>query len=209
MKDPTKQTAALKTSKWSAILTLIGFVLVALAIGYSIAELGQLEKKKAELDRAIEDNEKQLTAKKAELQQLQSTLEYVRSKVEAANVKSEQIDLAKTALEQVKYDPQEVKPRVYIHVRDKAQVDTALKIGNALKKNGFIVPKEEILVDKGPAVTEVRYFRESEKALAEDISRLLREDLKLHGTRLSYIPGYETSKAIRPKHYEIWLSKSL
>jgi chromosome segregation ATPase len=206
MKDQTKQTDALKASKWSAILTLMGFVFLVVAIGYSVVELRQLEKKKAELAQAITENEKQLSTKKTELQQIQGTLEYVRSKVEFANVKSEQIDLAKKALDQLRYDPVEIKPRVYIHVRDKSQVDTALKIADALKKRGFIVPKEEILVDKGPTATEVRYFRESEKPIAEEIFKLLHEILNMKNTKLAYIPGYEASKAISLKHYEIWLS---
>ena len=208
MKDETLQTKAIKASKWSAIVTLVGFFFVVVAIGYSAVELRQLEKKKAELTQAITEHDGQLAAKKAELQQLQGTLEYVRSKVEFANVESEQINLAKKALDQVKYDAPEIKARVYIHIRDKSQSDNALKIADALKKGGFIVPKEDILVDKGPTATEVRYFRESEKPLAEDIFNLLRANVDIKNAKIMYIPGYETSKAIRPKHYEIWLSKS-
>ena len=84
----------------------------------------------------------------------------------------------------------------------------ATEIADALKKRGFIVPKEEILVDKGPNTTEVRYFRESEKAMAGEIFELLRGHLDIKNAKLAYIPGYEASKAIRPNHYEIWLSKS-
>ena len=207
--DPIKEKEAVTASKRSALLTLAGFLLVFLAFAYSLYELRQLEAKKAELAQEIAENEQLVAVKQAELQQLQGTLDYVRSQLEQADAPSEQVNLAKQALEQVTYEPTEIRPRVYIHLRDSSQVDTAHKLAAALKDRGFVVPKEEILVDKGPNATEVRYFRESEKHMAAEIFAILTKHLGAENARLSYIRGYEDSKAIRPKHYEIWLSKSM
>lgn len=207
MNNTTKEKNALKASKWSAILTLLGFLIVLGAIAYSALELSRLEKKKADLGNEIAEKETQLSKRKVELQELQSTLDYVRSKVEQAKVSNEQIDLAKQALTQVKSEATESKARIFIHIRDKSQSEITRKIAKALKEKGYVVPKEEILVDKGPNNTQVRYFREGEKGVASDIQKLLVEKFAIASAELTYIRGYETSTAIKPKTFEIWLSR--
>jgi hypothetical protein len=50
---------------------------------------------------------------------------------------------------------------------------------------------------------EVRFFREGERGEANRIADILR-GLQVQGAQAKYIPGYEQSTKIRPKHYEIW-----
>jgi hypothetical protein len=56
----------------------------------------------------------------------------------------------------------------------------------------------------GPNRDELRYFRSADLNEAQHVASLLNENgLKL---RLSYVPGFENSPRIRPRHYELWLA---
>lgn len=56
-----------------------------------------------------------------------------------------------------------------------------------------------------PNNNALRYFNASEKAEAEKIARpiskLLEEDIQV-----KYFSGYEDSRRIRPRHFELWMS---
>jgi hypothetical protein len=99
----------------------------------------------------------------------------------------------------------DMAPRIYLHIRSPAQLKAAQHIAAQLKKKGYRFPKAEILVEKGPQQTQVRYFRKTEASEAVAITTLLTQVQRQQATT-SYIRGYEDSPLIQPRHYEIWLS---
>jgi hypothetical protein len=98
-----------------------------------------------------------------------------------------------------------LRPRVYVHVRDRSQAENArTRFGALATSTKFAVPGIEIL-PQGPNRTEVRYFRRTEAAGADEIVAYL-EGAGIAGVRSTYVPGYEESTRIRPGHYEVWFA---
>jgi hypothetical protein len=93
--------------------------------------------------------------------------------------------------------------RIYIQIPDKDSSKQADSLRATFQSQGFITPKFEEVGSKSPDQTEVRYFNESDQAVAAQINDKLKE------------LGYKVSdKAKRPKltaklgHFEIWLAKN-
>ncbi len=95
--------------------------------------------------------------------------------------------------------------RIYIQIQDKQQQTRAQEIQEALKAHKFIVPGIETLKTGPTTGAEVRYFWKEDRDDANGIVKIL-QDLKVQGAQAKYIPGYEGSTKIRPKHYEIWFA---
>jgi len=95
-------------------------------------------------------------------------------------------------------------PRVYIHIRSDEDREWARAVAERLKAMGYVVPGIERLVDTGPRMSQLRYFRNTEKEEAVKIIDVLDQI----GVRLNleYIRGYEESDKIRPGHFEIWFA---
>jgi len=97
-----------------------------------------------------------------------------------------------------------IKPRVYIQFRNDNQKGRVEQLRAWLKQQSFLVPPVEQL-SKGPAVTEIRYYRNQDSAVAEN----LLESIKRQGVsnvNSKYLTGFEDSTAIRPGHFEIWFA---
>lgn len=101
-----------------------------------------------------------------------------------------------------------IPPRVYFHISQESQRDQArkveIKLENAMESIGLIVPGIEL--KPGPKVSELRFFKSSErdeaKAIADELSKI---NVVVKLTDLS--KRYENSTNIRPRHYELWLAK--
>jgi hypothetical protein len=95
-------------------------------------------------------------------------------------------------------------PRIFIHIRSESVRPAAKRIGAMLEDDGYIVPGVERLVNKGPQENQLRYFRNSEKEVAEHILEFLKtKNITAH---LQYVRGYESSRVIGPFHYELWFA---
>jgi len=92
--------------------------------------------------------------------------------------------------------------RVYIHIAKEEQRTQAATIAGALRDSEVIVPGIE-LRSNSPENSEIRYFRQTEKAEAEGLASTIRTIWP--GVSARYVPGYEASTGIRPRHYELWL----
>jgi hypothetical protein len=102
--------------------------------------------------------------------------------------------------------------RVYIQISDEHQNQLAKSLQTDLRKQNFLAPGIENVGKKPnihiPNKTEVRYYRDEEKTEALrliSILKGLRFDLQLNEVPQK-IPG--TGRGTRPRHYEIWFSKS-
>lgn len=97
------------------------------------------------------------------------------------------------------------QPLIYLQIRSQTQQANARRVAALLEKNGFDVPGIERL-DIGPTVgTEVRFFRKSDENEARKIVSFLQEG-RVRDVQTKYIPGYETSRKIKPRQYEIWFA---
>ncbi len=95
-------------------------------------------------------------------------------------------------------------PRVYIQVRNQGDIARARDIADALRTAGISVPPTQVL-DTGPSANELRFFRESDRAKAEEIARAVEQSGE-DKTRVAYLSGFEDSTKIREDHFELWLA---
>jgi len=103
-----------------------------------------------------------------------------------------------------KANQSDIKPRVYFHIRDESQRAQAKQLADKVESLANVVVPGVQLLDKGPSFTELRYFKSTEEQEAKQIADALSSlDLKV---LTKYVPGFESSNKIRPRHYELWIS---
>lgn len=96
--------------------------------------------------------------------------------------------------------------RVYFHISNESQRQKLQEISKAISvPSELIVPGIE-LRSNSPSNNELRYFKLAEKEEAEKIAQSINKSLGVN-VQSKYIPGYEDSKKIRPRHFELWISK--
>lgn len=97
-----------------------------------------------------------------------------------------------------------IPPRVYFHIRNESQRERAEQIAAKLQDQGFIVPGIERL-DAGPPHTELRFFKGSDPTDTQTLVKAL-DQLGLKVDQVDLSNRYKNSTAIRPRHYELWIS---
>lgn len=95
------------------------------------------------------------------------------------------------------------KARVYMHIGEESQRGAAEQTAMNLRSDDVAVPGIE-LRPNSPRKTEVRYFKSAEHSEAEELANIIRKIWP--DASAKYIAGYESSTAIRPRHYELWIS---
>jgi len=94
--------------------------------------------------------------------------------------------------------------RLFIQIRSEAYKVAATAWQGLLEAWGVTVPGIEIVGDRSPRQSELRYFRKAEQAQAQEIlDRLHRAGANVN---LVYIRGYENSKNVRPLQFELWFA---
>lgn len=93
-------------------------------------------------------------------------------------------------------------PRVYLHINNEVQRETAEGVAKTLKEANLIVPDIEVVGERSPPSPQLRYFRKAEKSKAEEIHQLVTNANTV--IQLRYLSGYEDSTAIPPMHFELW-----
>ena len=204
-------------SRNAAIISLAGFLIVLASIGYSFWTIHQLEGRKAELQSEIHTTRAELENLRSEIGKLTETRTKLQNDIQQMQITFNRIGLqlatgnvgaAKQVLAtQSTMDTasKELPPLVYIQLRSEAQRDLYAKCAGSLKEAGFRVPNAEILPDKGPQRTEVRYFREAEISEAEKIAEIIRK-WPVGEVKSVYVRGYETSKLVKPHQFEVWFA---
>jgi len=189
------------------IVALASLVVFLVLIAFSASRLVTLKGEVADVERELDTKRQELRNVEQELAEAERKLEVHRELY--GKRAQEDPRLARTATAAVlEADPEaaEILPRVYIHIRSEEQRPPAAALGEALERAGFVVPGIERLVDIGPSESELRYFRNTEREVA-DAERaaavLSAADLALEP---KFVPGFEDSTKIRPRHYELWLA---
>jgi hypothetical protein len=198
-----------KRTVWAAWISIIIAVVVLGALTISIFYLNtearrltesnhQLDQQNEQKTRELKEKQDQLRSINAELAEKQDLVAAVRQKLGTNNVND-----AKKLIVASEATPATITPRIFIHIRSNSQLSDANTLAAKFKAKGYSVPKAEILVDTGPARTEIRYFHKTEKE-ADEAADLAAE---IGGeTRARYIPGYENSPLVKPRQYELWLA---
>jgi hypothetical protein len=95
--------------------------------------------------------------------------------------------------------------RLYIHISEESQRESARQATEALTGHGYIVPGIQNVGSKAPRDNELRYFRKDDPGMPAP--KAIKEILD-HATGQQwverYAAGYENSPNIRPGHFEIW-----
>lgn len=99
-------------------------------------------------------------------------------------------------------------PRVYIHIATEQQRqqarDLEVYLEEHLRDAKLVVPGIELKA--GPAATELRYFKQADKATAEAILSAIKAAGLTPGL-VDLSANYENSKGIRPQHFELWFGR--
>lgn len=97
--------------------------------------------------------------------------------------------------------------RIFLHIASEAQRAQAQDIADKLRASKIEVPKGIQLVPEPPRNTEVRYFRQGDRAGAEEIARSLKTSLGVDDTDPpKLIAGYENT--VPARQYELWFAPS-
>lgn len=195
-----------RSSRQSALLSLAGLLIVLLSLAYSFYELNELREKKLQIELEIKRTNQDLNKQRTELQRVGDELARKQELLASVSLKlgTNNVAEAKQVLESAESGSTKTVARIFIHVRSREHLDKTAQIAQQLKAAGFNVPKAEILVDKGPKLTEVRYFHKTELEEAAGIARMLNKELKRSDVTAKYMPGYESSTLVKARQYEIW-----
>lgn len=98
-----------------------------------------------------------------------------------------------------------LRPRIYIQIQSEQQKQKAEALREALRGKGYDAPGIELLNVGPTANSEVRFFKKAEEEGANRILSLLQSS-NVNNSVVTYIPGYEDSKKIRARHFEIWFA---
>lgn len=128
--------------------------------------------------------------------------------VQYATAQLQQQAFAQEVLKIAKDVESTIPPRIYIHIADARQRADAQAIRDRLETldlRGEKIVYPDIRTEPGPRTSQLRFFKESEKAEASAIHALivpLVPDLEL----VDLSETYGDSKKIRPRHYELWFA---
>ncbi len=109
----------------------------------------------------------------------------------------------------------EVTPsKIWIHIRSPDQRDEAAKISNLLQEGvhlGRVTRSVDLRpvqeVGFGPDAAQVRYFKEEDRATANEIARQLTE-AGLATTSENFVEAFKDASYIDVGHIEIWLPET-
>jgi len=97
-----------------------------------------------------------------------------------------------------------IVPRVYFHIRSEEQRDKAKQLGDELSSALSVAVPGVQRVTSGPEKNELRYFDSANVEEARSIATVLSQESGLT-VQPVLLSGYEG--LVRPRHYELWLSK--
>lgn len=100
--------------------------------------------------------------------------------------------------------PQALPARIYFHIPLESQRGRASDVARQIAIPSELVVPGIQKVAAVPNATELRYFKLADAVEADGYAKTLAS----HGiaTSSKYVPGYESSQKLRPRHYELWIS---
>jgi len=196
-----------KTSRRSAIVSLLAFLLIIFALVYSSINLMSLQKKISKGEAKLDSLNLEFVKRQKQISEMETMI--AAYKDFTYHVGLENPNLTRKALQKTVEADQRIArllPRIILHIRSESQQDAAKRIAEILQNKGYIVVPDFEKVNVGPSKTQVRFFRinnQEEKSEASEIAQVL-EGFGIKNVESAPIGGYETS--VPPKQYEIWFS---
>lgn len=189
--------------KRSLIAVILPLMLGATWLSYTTLEVKKRNLQVASLDDQIRTKTDELDQKQKQIEE--KNREYDDLKLTITQVANSEIISTQSVIKVIESNPTAARsiPRIYIHIRANKQKERAKQIAEKLREEGYVVPGIEILVEKGPSNTQVRYFRKTEENEATEITNVIK-DLGVNDVEKQYTTGYETSPVVRSRQYEIW-----
>jgi hypothetical protein len=205
------QKRAVQAAWGSIIIAMSVLAALIIAIFSLFQEKRQLETdkvhlqtQKQQLEADIDDKSHQVGEKREELALLNQELAQSREQFAAVRQKLGTGNIAEAKRLAIEDEgSSKVTPRIYIHIPSKNQLQIAHQLAQQFRSKGYSVPKAEILVDQRLGRTEVRYFHQTENEHEEATS--LARDIG-GGALAKYIGGYENSRLVKPRQFEVWLA---
>ncbi len=108
--------------------------------------------------------------------------------------------------EQIQQGVVGLPPRIYFHIIHESQRKSAEKLAAELttKLSSIRLSVPGVTKRHGPAISQLRFFKQEEKAEAGQIAEVIKKigvDVEL----IDLSKQYQNSTHIRPRHYELWL----
>lgn len=196
-----------KTSKRSAFVSLLAFLLIIFALVYSSFNLMSLQKKISKGEAKLDSLNLEFDKRQRQIAEMDTMITGFKNFT--YHIGLENPNLTRKVLQKtVEADQRIAKllPRIILHIRSESQQNAARRIAEILQNKGFVVVPDFERVNVGPSHTQVRFFRqdnEEEKSQATEIAQIL-EEAGIKNVESAAIGGYETSVPLR--QYEIWFS---
>ena len=161
-----------------------------------------IESRQKEAQRARLAAEAEATAARATAEQAEKVAEV--SELELQRVQSALVQRNQPVATAFPQPGVPTKPRIYIQVRAREEIQRVAAVKSALARNGFEVLKEQVL-DTGPTVSELRYFRADARPFAEQAIDIMRT-AGMGGIRLKQVRGVDDAAGTARSHLELWLA---
>ena len=209
--DPVKFEAGAKKlargSRWAGVISIVGLLLVLVALVLSGRELAETSSRVAALNRENERLAQQIGSKRSELRLLTDSLVRTREAYSAYRdeVRRREPVLAAEAA-QVARDSAAAARVVYIQFRGTFSRELANQLRGALNRSGYIAPGVE-RIDREFG-NSVRYFREADAEAARDLGAQAEAFLASKGCKLELPPRDHSSRGagVPAGQMEIWVN---
>jgi len=185
-----------RSAKYTWIGLLLPIILGIALITVSVIQVRTRLKQIEYLDEQIAKKQSEALEKEAQIAELDRRLQGYSQLV------NENPTILKSAITAIESNSTiaEAIPRIYLIVPDDQHVRTAQIIKSQLQKDGYIVPQIKRRTKLRPN-TEIRYFLEGDRQMAETIFASLRK-IKINDAETKFIP----LESAKPGEIEIWLS---
>jgi hypothetical protein len=161
----------------------------------------------AVVDREYKDTQAQLSKAEQDVQKAISTIEPENALNTALlDQKVSKVDELRAALAVKPSQDRAIIPRVYFHIRSEEQRAKATQLGAQLSSMLSVTVPGVQRVTSGPDKNELRYFDPANLEEARSLATVLAQESGL-AIQPVLINGYVGSTLVRPRHYELWLSK--
>ena len=177
-----------------AVIVLL--ILILIYVGTTTAAEAEVARQAAAHEKELADQAVQQSHRDQQFHQdidkVLAQLQQVKSQIPNASLQALQASVSRVQAN-----------HVYLQYAGPTQLDLAKSLQAELIKLGYAVPGYEVVGNKSPAQTQVRYFRPADKDGAQKIAGAL-QPLIDGGIALQPIP--DPKNVVPPGQYEIWLS---
>jgi hypothetical protein len=197
-----------RRSRFGSLLTAVGFLVIAGVVGASVLEVGRLQQNLGALNTTIR-------AKQKTLQDLNSQVSVVRTQLATSKEQISKsafllgtgnVEGAKQGLAQAaSLQSEATVGRVFFEIRSADQRPTFQQCAKLVLTLGYKVPGPELVSNRGPKETSLRYFHKADAGEAEKLAGTISK-CTAGPASVTLIGGYEDSPLIKPRQFEVWFA---